>query len=245
MLIELRSYWYENFAEVHDYDILHLWTGKFILELDGFAGGRICQTRNNDAVSVSEHQFNNMLANYSIPAHEIGHNLGASHPYEQNPPVAACHQTVMSIAVEEVTFCQFSRDEIAEHLALHNSCLDTQPITLQPPNALSATATSSFGISLAWQDNSTNETGFIVQRRRVGSGKWIQIGRTAAGTEAFASDGLFPKATYIYRVQAFNNSETSAYSNEAAATTLGGTYTASNWTINTFSPAPRFLWTVI
>ena len=234
LLIELRSYWYENFAAAQDYDILHLWTGKFILELDGKAGGLICQTRNNDAVSVSEHQ-NYMPSNYYIPAHEIGHNLGASHPYEQNPPVATCYQTVMSLATEAVTFCQFSRDEIAEHLSLHNSCLDTQPITLQPPSGLTAAAASATGINLAWQDNSTSETGFIVERRRLGSGKWVRVGTTAAEIEAFASDGLFPNATYIYRVQAFNSSGTSAYSNEAAATTLAGTFTANNWTINTYA----------
>ena len=129
----------------------------------------------------------------------------------------------------QLTFCQFSRNEIRDYLAAYKFinfpqvCLDTQPVTLQPPSGLSTTAASASSINLAWDDNSTDETGFVVQRRRQGSGVWVQLGTTAAGTVTFSNDGLFSESTYIYRVQAFNDSESSAYSNEAAATTPAGT----------------------
>ena len=233
LLTELYSYWTENFAAARDSDIIHLWTGKFIVDLDGKAGGRVCmQSAGYAATSVSEHQ-NNLRRDYAIPAHEIGHNLGASHPWEQIPPIDTCYGTVMSSG--EVTFCQFSRDEIARHLAQYNSCLDIQSITLQPPTGLSAQAASSSRINLSWQDNSSNETGFRVQRRRLGSGNWVQIGTTAPDTQTYSSTRLFPDATYIYRVHAVSESESSAYSNEASATTLAATTTSNDWTIYTIA----------
>ena len=134
-----------------------------------------------------------------------------------------------------MTFCQFSREQIAEHVSRNNSCLVTQPIILQPPTGLLATAASESRINLAWQDSSTNETGFIVQRRRQGSGVWVQIGTATADSEMFSSGGLFPGATYVYRVQAFNDAESSAFSNEAAAATLAGTTPESDWRIDTFA----------
>ena len=132
-----------------------------------------------------------------------------------------------------LTFCQFSREQIAAHVLNHNSCLTTQPITLQPPTGLSAAAASVSQINLTWQDNSTNETGFIVQRRVDGSGHWVELGRTPANVTTFSNDGLFPDTTYIYRIRAFNNTESSAHSNEAAATTPAGSGSGSGWRIDT------------
>ena len=126
-----------------------------------------------------------------------------------------------------LTFCEFSRQEIAAHLESNNSCLTTLPITLQPPTNLTASPRSSSEVVLSWRDNSTNETGFRVQRRLDVSGAWIEIGTTAADATTYSDRGLSPSATYRYRVQAFNNTESSAYSNEAAAKTLQGPVTGT------------------
>ena len=88
---------------------------------------------------------------------------GASHPDQQSPPISGCDATLMQSVAEistGLTFCGFSRQEVATHLARHNSCLTGRPVSLHPPTDLTATAVSSSGIDLTWKDNSTNETGF-------------------------------------------------------------------------------------
>ena len=85
---------------------------------------------------------------------------------------------------------------------------------LQAPTGLTATAVSSSRIDLTWQDNSSNETGFRVQRRGR-RGTWVPIGTTSANTTRFSDGAFLPNNRYRYRVQAFNDTASSAFSNEA------------------------------
>ena len=238
---EFRSYWKENYEEDQDYDLVLFWTGRQGLNALGRYSGRVCYTDEayQPPVFLAGLRPNwgdwDGTQKYQLAAHGIGHLFGATHPTDQIPRNVPCAQTIMHIGGRGLTFCQFSRDEIASHLASNNGCLDTQTIILQPPSSLSATSVSSSSISLSWQDNSTNETGFIVQRRRFGSGMWVQIGTTAADTTTFSNDRLFSEYPYIFRVQALNDSESSAYSNEAEATTPAGTLVIADWRIHTIA----------
>ena len=134
-----------------------------------------------------------------------------------------------------MTFCQFSRDQIAEHVSGNNSCLGAQDISLRPPTGLSATVTSNARIRLDWQDNSNDEMGFILQARNQASGYWFEVGTTAADVETFSSGSLFPGTTYVFRVQAFNDMQTSAFSNHAVAMTPAGTQPVAEWRIDTIA----------
>ncbi len=240
LVIQFANYWNTHYADTENYDIAHLWTDR--KRDDGGINGRayLGVACGSPAYSYGMSTRQTALPDkYVTPAHEIGHNFGAVHPDELNPPVAACHNTVMHSGGivgggnRYPTFCQFSRQQIAEHVAGNNSCLGTQEITLQPPTGLMAAANSESSISLAWRDSNTIETGFVVQRRREGSGDWIQVGTTAADVTTLSSGGLFSEATYIFRVQAFNDEESSAWSNEAEATTLAGQPPVSDWVIDT------------
>ena len=74
-------------------------------------------------------------------------------------------------------------------------------------------------IELAWTDESENETGFRIERRRASGGSWTNAGETVADVEAYRDDGLDPDTRYEYRVRACNEGGCSEYSVPAEART--------------------------
>ncbi len=92
-------------------------------------------------------------------------------------------------------------------------------VATTPPNApsnLAASTVSSGQISLSWNDNSNNESGFKIERKQ-GSGSYSQVG-TASGS-SFTDSGLSASTSYTYKVRAYNSAGNSAYTGEASATT--------------------------
>ncbi|HVE65448.1 MAG TPA: fibronectin type III domain-containing protein [Thermoanaerobaculia bacterium] len=85
-------------------------------------------------------------------------------------------------------------------------------------SGLAATPVSRNRIDLAWQDKSSNETGFQIERARNGN-PFSLIVTTAAGATSYSdTSGLTPGKLYSYRVRAVNAAGTSGYSNTASAT---------------------------
>lgn len=88
------------------------------------------------------------------------------------------------------------------------------------PSGLRAIVLSTSRITLRWQDNSRDETGFRLRRRIGANGEWRVIAILDPGTTSFDDEGLPPGATCHYLVSAFNPRGESSPSNEAVATTL-------------------------
>src|SRR5215471_16239859 len=88
------------------------------------------------------------------------------------------------------------------------------------PSALSATAASTTEIDLRWQDNSSNESGFKIQRGTSASGPWTQIATVGAGVTSYNNTGLSAGTTYYYEVCAYNSKGSSAWAGPSSATTL-------------------------
>ena len=97
----------------------------------------------------------------------------------------------------------------------------TSPVSNIPaaPSGLTATAVSRTRINLSWTDNSTNETGFKIERSFNGT-SFQQIATVGANVKTFAHTGLVRSKKYWYRVRAYNASGNSAFSNVASATTF-------------------------
>ncbi|MGB1191637.1 MAG: LamG-like jellyroll fold domain-containing protein, partial [Pseudomonadales bacterium] len=93
------------------------------------------------------------------------------------------------------------------------------------PESLNATAPSASAINLAWQDQSSNEAEFTIERKVVGGvtgGVFVQVASIAANATSYQDSGLDAATTYTYRIRSVNHNGVSAYSNEATSTTSLG-----------------------
>ena len=95
----------------------------------------------------------------------------------------------------------------------------TLPTPPAAPSGLTATAMSASQINLAWTDNASNETNFVVARGTASGGPYSDIATLAANTTSYANTGLAANTTYYYVVRAVNGGGSSANSAQASATT--------------------------
>jgi peptidyl-Asp metalloendopeptidase len=79
------------------------------------------------------------------------------------------------------------------------------------PSGLTAVPVSRTQITLNWQDNSDNETGFTIERSTNGT-TWSPIASVGANVRTFSNTGLRQAVLYSYRVRANNAWGSSAFS---------------------------------
>lgn len=87
------------------------------------------------------------------------------------------------------------------------------------PSGLVASAAAPTQVTLVWQDTSTVEDGFLIERRGGSSAEFSQIGVVSANSTSYNDTNVLSNTAYAYRVRAFNGTGTSAYSNEASVIT--------------------------
>lgn len=100
--------------------------------------------------------------------------------------------------------------------------LDSTVEQIVAPSNLSADA-DTFFVNLIWDDNSDNESGFIISR---GDGKissnpaFYNIDTVFTDVNNYVDGNVQPNSTYTYRVYAFNQDAVSEFSNSVDVTTL-------------------------
>ncbi len=83
--------------------------------------------------------------------------------------------------------------------------------------ATSLTIGTTTQVTLNWTDNSSDETGFKVERS-IGTSTFIQIGTTGTNTTTYIDSPVSVGTLYNYRVRAYNTAGDSAYSSTTSIT---------------------------
>jgi hypothetical protein len=93
------------------------------------------------------------------------------------------------------------------------------------PTWLSASAVSTSQIRLNWNDASTRESGYYVERSSSSSGTYTRIATLGAGSTTYVDSWRAAGTTYYYRVAAYNSHGKSTYAKDSAATKSATTST--------------------
>ncbi len=93
----------------------------------------------------------------------------------------------------------------------------TIPDAPSAPSELVGTATSYNAVSLAWSDNSNNETGFEVYRKQ-GSEAFRVVATVNANVATYTDNAVTGNTTYTYQVRAVNQNGSSASETEEVNT---------------------------
>ena len=147
-----------------------------------------------------------------IATHEFGHSAGIDHTLVSGatmyPSVSYCSTHPRSLASDDL--------DAIEALYPPSSV----PSAPTAPSSVSAQQGDDpyTSIDLVWQDDSDDETAFLVDRSTDGS-SFSQVGTTPAETEAYLDTNLNHGTLYYYRVRATNGGGPSGPSNVASVMT--------------------------
>jgi PKD repeat protein len=90
--------------------------------------------------------------------------------------------------------------------------VSTGGTTLIAPSSLTASSGKRGTVTLRWTDNASGGQGIYVERAPAPAGSFQRVGQTSATGTTFSQEGI-AFGSYLYRVQAYDSSSTSQYSN--------------------------------
>jgi rhamnogalacturonan endolyase len=164
---------------------------------------------NSRSLTVGTYRGNNWLYTFSIPS--------SAFVVGQNTLVLNVISGSGSIGPYLNPACAYD----AVELDIPNS----GPTVPTPPSSLTATPINMSQINLRWQDNSTNEINFLIERSTDNVSFSLIAAVTAAVTN-YSDVGLLAGITYYYRVRTSNSGGSSSYTSVASATTYRPRFTS-------------------
>jgi lysophospholipase L1-like esterase len=133
-----------------------------------------------------------------------------------------------------------NRAQSLSYALVNTTNLSAQP-AVTPPGSLTAASYSDTSVQLSWVDNSSTETGYVIQRRVTGAGQaWSTVATPALAATSYADSGLTTKTTYDYRVCSQDGSLQSDWSAIVFVTTGANSTSRSfvDWRNGFFPPPP-------
>ena len=119
LLNEFANHWNSNFMNVSR-DLTHLWTGKNMGGVLGRAHQSVACIFPSLSYGLSRVD-DRVPLKYNTPAHEIGHNLGATHA----DGIPECVGSIMRpTTTSGLSFCEYSRSEITQYVTQAGHCLE-------------------------------------------------------------------------------------------------------------------------
>jgi hypothetical protein len=111
-----------------------------------------------------------------------------------------------------------SLNDTATKVAAYKVAATTTATAPAAPSSLATRSLAYNSVAIGWSDNSSNESGFTVQRSSDGV-NFTEIASLGAGAVSFSDATVSARTAYYYRVRAFNSIGGSAYSNVLSVTT--------------------------
>lgn len=99
------------------------------------------------------------------------------------------------------------------------------------PSELRVTNITMTSITINWNDNSNNELGFIIARRRPGEVLFEYIDTVQTDVLTYQEVGLTPDNVYFYKVCSYNLTGTSDFTNTVSGTTKSSTILINNTSV--------------
>lgn len=132
--------------------------------------------------------------------------------------------SISKIDMDEKTVTEVAAGVIDEAYSIGVFIGDTPP---SPPSGLEAVSNHETSVELNWNDNSTGESGFKIERSRDDEANYTQIATVAEDSTTYEDVNLSSDTVYFYRIRAYIEAADSEYSASAEVTTLR--YTGSVW----------------
>lgn len=110
------------------------------------------------------------------------------------------------------------------------------------PTNLKGEALGASTIMLTWDDNSSTEDGFVLERTNPANGNYERLVVLPRNTTEYFDIDLSPLTTYKYRVASFKSSSISAYSNVVTVSTYGEDVSAPENLIATYKPIEKIVY---
>lgn len=136
----------------------------------------------------------------------------------------------------ELTFLETSATSFPANYSSFVVC-DTTAAISNPPSDMTISQNGS-SIIIGWADNSTDETGFKINKKTSSETTYTALTTTEANVVTYTDSSVIEGTTYFYAVSAVNSNGDSRFSNpvsitvDATAPTVFSTSPAANSTIN-------------